>query len=131
MGRRGRQRQQAAPAPSAPARDYTDAEGNVLTLRGALTAKSRRRYVDTLEGGLHRDDAWQRATELLFEHLAASWTIAGLPISAPKELLAKFAKDPNLPTQQHIPVVVRTPNGNDYGKDLLRQHYEKYPHTAD
>ena len=25
---------------------------------------------------------------------------------------------------QHIHVVVRTPNGNDYGKDLLRQHYE-------
>jgi len=29
---------------------------------------------------------------------------------------------------QHIHVVVRTPNGNDYGKDLLRQHYEQYPH---
>jgi hypothetical protein len=24
--------------------------------------------------------------------------------------------------------VVRTPNGNDYGKDLLRQHYEQHPH---
>jgi len=22
--------------------------------------------------------------------------------------------------------LVRTPNGNDYGKDLLRQHYEKF-----
>jgi hypothetical protein len=26
----------------------------------------------------------------------------------------------------HIHSVVRTPNGNDYGKDLLRQHYEAY-----
>jgi hypothetical protein len=26
------------------------------------------------------------------------------------------------PTRQHIHAVVRTPNGNDYGKDLLRQH---------
>jgi hypothetical protein len=26
--------------------------------------------------------------------------------------------------------VVRTPNGNDYGKDLLRQHYLAHPHTA-
>jgi len=43
--------------------------------------------------------------------------------------LAKFAKDPNLPTQQHIHVVVRTPNGNDYGKDLLRQHYAR-DHSA-
>jgi hypothetical protein len=30
------------------------------------------------------------------------------------------------PTRRHIHSVVRTPNGNDYGKDLLRQHYEKY-----
>jgi Protein of unknown function (DUF3500) len=29
----------------------------------------------------------------------------------------------NQPTRQHIHTVVRTPNGNDYGKDLLRQHY--------
>jgi hypothetical protein len=29
---------------------------------------------------------------------------------------------PNLPNKEHIHVVVRTPNGNDYGKDLLRQH---------
>ena len=32
------------------------------------------------------------------------------------------------PTRQHIHVVVRTPNGNDYGKDLLRQHYHDHPH---
>ncbi len=30
--------------------------------------------------------------------------------------------------RQHIHVVVRTPNGNDYGKDLLRQHHEKHHH---
>jgi len=33
-----------------------------------------------------------------------------------------------LPNRQHIHAVVRTPNGNDYGKDLLRQHYEKHEH---
>jgi hypothetical protein len=30
------------------------------------------------------------------------------------------------PTRRHIHTVVRTPNGNDYGKDLLRQHYEAH-----
>ena len=30
------------------------------------------------------------------------------------------------PTRQHIHTVVRTPNGNDYGKDLLRQHYRSH-----
>jgi hypothetical protein len=44
--------------------------------------------------------------------------------------LRKFAVDPNKPTQQHIHCVVRTPNGNDYGKDLLRQHYLAHPHTT-
>lgn len=30
------------------------------------------------------------------------------------------------PSRDHIHSVIRTPNGNDYGKDLLRQHYEKH-----
>jgi hypothetical protein len=42
--------------------------------------------------------------------------------------LRHLAKDPQQPTREHIHVVVRTPNGNDYGKDLLRQHYEKHKH---
>lgn len=44
--------------------------------------------------------------------------------------LARFAADPQQPNRQHIHVVVRTPNGNDYGKDLLRQHYLLHPHTS-
>jgi len=43
--------------------------------------------------------------------------------------LARFAKDPKAPTRQHIHCVVRTPNGNDYGKDLLRQHYQAHQHA--
>jgi Protein of unknown function (DUF3500) len=42
--------------------------------------------------------------------------------------LRRFAADPDKPTQQHVHCVVRTPNGNDYGKDLLRQHYLRHPH---
>ena len=44
--------------------------------------------------------------------------------------LSRFADDPRKPTQQHIHCVVRTPNGNDYGKDLLRQHYLAHPHST-
>lgn len=44
--------------------------------------------------------------------------------------LSKFANDAKIPTQQHIHCVVRTPNGNDYGKDLLRQHYLAHPHES-
>lgn len=35
---------------------------------------------------------------------------------------------PNVPTRQHIHVMVRTPNGNDYGKNLLRQHLTTHKH---
>jgi hypothetical protein len=42
--------------------------------------------------------------------------------------LRHLATDPTLPTREHIHVVVRTPNGNDYGKDLLRQHHAAHAH---
>jgi hypothetical protein len=33
------------------------------------------------------------------------------------------------PEKYHTHTIMRTPNGNDYGKDLLRQHYERH-HTS-
>jgi hypothetical protein len=45
--------------------------------------------------------------------------------------LRHLAAEPDTPNREHIHVVVRTPNGNDYGKDLLRQHYAAHPHTRD
>jgi predicted nuclease of restriction endonuclease-like (RecB) superfamily len=33
---------------------------------------------------------------------------------------------PRVPGKVHVHSVVRTPNGNDYGKDLLRQHYDDH-----
>ncbi|HLE19588.1 MAG TPA: DUF3500 domain-containing protein [Vicinamibacteria bacterium] len=33
---------------------------------------------------------------------------------------------PPVASRRHVHSVVRTPNGNDYGKDLLRQHHEAY-----
>jgi hypothetical protein len=40
-----------------------------------------------------------------------------------------IALDNDEPSRHHIHTVVRTPNGNDYGKDLLRQHYEQFDHS--
>ena len=36
--------------------------------------------------------------------------------------------DNDEPSRHHIHTIVRTPNGNDYGKDLLRQHREQHAH---
>lgn len=89
MGRRNRQRARADRL-TAPVTDYPDAEGNVLALRGSLSPATRRDYAEVLAGGLHREDARQRATELLFERLAVSWTIAGVRTDRQKELLARY-----------------------------------------
>jgi hypothetical protein len=40
-----------------------------------------------------------------------------------------IALDNDEPSRHHIHTVVRTPNGNDYGRDLLRQHHEQFDHT--
>lgn len=41
---------------------------------------------------------------------------------------SRMINDPDKVTRDHIHVVIRTPNGNDYGKDLLRQHLASQPH---
>jgi hypothetical protein len=79
----------------APSSDYTDAHGNVLTLRGSLTPGARREYAQALAGAggpaaATREDLWQRASELLFERLAVRWTIAGAPLQRQRELLLRF-----------------------------------------
>ena len=40
-----------------------------------------------------------------------------------------IAFDNDKPSQNRVHSVVRTPNGNDYGKDLLRQHREQAAHA--
>ncbi len=96
MGRRARRREKL----TAPTSDYSDAQGNVLTLRGSLTPAARHEYAETLAGAgaqagearaaATREDAWQRAVELLFERLAVRWVIAGAPIERQRELLMRL-----------------------------------------
>jgi hypothetical protein len=74
----------------APDTEYRDADGNVLRLRGSISPGSRRGYDAILKGGLEREDAWQRATEFLFERLAVSWSISGLDLTNQKELLGRY-----------------------------------------
>ena len=86
MGTRNRQRAKLA----IPDTEYPDGAGGVLRLRGALSAGSRRDYADTMAGGLHREDARQRALELLFERLAVGWEIAGVQTTGARELLDRY-----------------------------------------
>jgi hypothetical protein len=91
VGRRARREQRL----KAPNSDYRDPEGNLLTLRGSLTAGARREYSDlltarTATAAATREDLWQRALELLFERLAVRWVISEVPLERQQDLLARL-----------------------------------------
>ena len=72
---------------------YRDPEGNVLVLRDALSAGTIRHIQRARAAGAATvDDDWRRRTELLFERLALSWEIAGLPLDDQKMLLGRYRR---------------------------------------
>ena len=95
MGKRQRKRAKGgggAPdqAPVATT-DYTDPEGNVLTLRDSVSAGTARKLRDMeSKAAASTEDMWQRREELLFERFAVRWEIAGLPLEGQKELLGRY-----------------------------------------
>ena len=80
MGKRSRNRKTVATT------DYTDDEGNVLTLRHT-TARVPEPHASAAASA---DDLWQRRNEMLFERYAVRWTISGLEYAKQKELLARY-----------------------------------------
>jgi hypothetical protein len=112
MGKRGRARGRVEKL-SAPQSEYVSPQGDVLVLRGALTAKTRRQYHEVLHGNvLSRDDAWQRASELLFERLAVRWVVAGVPTEGQRDLLMRLR--------------VATQDERRWIRDVLREHLAEH-----
>jgi hypothetical protein len=71
--------------------DYRDAEGNVITLRQSLSEKTVRKINKPhRKDAASAEDVWARRNEMLFEHLAVSWEISGLPLDDQKMLLARY-----------------------------------------
>jgi hypothetical protein len=71
--------------------DYTDPEGNVLTLRQSLSARTIRKIGEPpRRDAASMEDVWARRNELLFERLAVRWEIAGLPLDDQKMLLGRY-----------------------------------------
>ena len=92
---------------------YRDAEGNVLELRESLSsgtiAKIRERS-GSAAGTV--DDVWRRRQELLFERLAVSWEIAGLPITEQAMLLGRYR--------------MADPATQEWVRETLRAHVEQH-----
>jgi uncharacterized protein DUF3500 len=97
-------------------------------------------YTSHLRPG--HDQVWQ---EEIKQHLSETWfawmggfgdnDVFYYKVHSPV-LLVEFDMhkgvflDNDEPEKFHIHVVVRAPNGNDYGKDLLRQHLARFHRTS-
>ena len=101
--------------PREPARteSYTDSEGNVLTLRSELSAKTIAKIGEPpASRAASTEDAWRRREEMLFERLAVSWEIAGLPLDDQAMLLGRYRMaDPE--TQRWV-------------RETIAQHLERH-----
>lgn len=72
---------------------YSDPDGNVLILRKALSTATIIKIGEAAEpakAASSIEDAYQRHEELLFERLAVSWEISGLPLQGEKQLLGRY-----------------------------------------
>jgi hypothetical protein len=96
MGKRARARGRVEKL-TAPESEYVSAQGDVLVLRGNL---------------LSQEDAWQRAVELLFEHLAVRWVVSDVPTEGQRELLMRFR--------------VATQDERRWIRDVLREHVTEH-----
>ena len=90
MGKRGRKRGSEGTS-SGPTTDYTDADGNVLTLRNSVSKMTgvRLRHMSRPPTAT-QDDLWRRRTEILFERFTVRWEISGLPLESQKELIGRY-----------------------------------------
>ena len=93
--------------------DYTDDDGNVLTVRTSLSAGSARkiRKADA-KAATTTEDAWHRRSEMLFERLVVRWDIAGLPLDDQKMLIGRY----RMANQAE----------QDWVRHTLAQHADKY-----
>jgi hypothetical protein len=71
--------------------EYTDPDGNVLTLRRSLSDRTIKKINKPhRKDAASADDVWARRNEMLFEHLAVSWEISGLPLDDQKMLIGRY-----------------------------------------
>ena len=146
------QRARAIVAPMLPGEAFTAAFRDNFEMRyaglryGQLSSAQQRLLLDVMEtyvGRIHPRHAALRMEEvtryLADTHFA--WmggfdeeSVFYYRLHSPV-ILVEFdhqrgiALDNDEPSRHHVHTVVRTPNGNDYGRDLLRQHHERFDHT--
>ena len=121
-----------APYQGVPGSELSDVQRRLLLgLAGTYVGWTDERYtgVKISEVEAHLDETW------------FSW-YGGTDDSSPfyyrvhsPVILIEFDHHPGVafanevPTRHHVHTLMRTPNGGDYGTDLLRQHHEQFDHS--
>ena len=83
--KRAREREKAATV------DYVDARGQHAEPAPVAQPGTIRKIGEGPgSAATTQEDAWRRRSELLFERLAVSWEIAGLPLTDQKMLLGRY-----------------------------------------
>ncbi|MFT7599211.1 MAG: hypothetical protein ACI8TP_002140 [Acidimicrobiales bacterium] len=114
------------------ARDFSDAQRQLLrSLVGGYVGWTRDGHAEVkmAEVEAHLDDTW-------FSWMGATGEKGPFyyRVHSPVVLI-EFDHHPGVvfdnkePSRNHVHTIVRTPNGGDYGADLLRQHHERYDHS--
>jgi hypothetical protein len=86
-----RRKQSRRPREKAPTVSYADPEGNILELRERLSAATIAKIGEApASHAASLEDAWARREEALFERLAVSWEVSGLPLGDQKMLLGRY-----------------------------------------
>ncbi len=114
---------------------------------GALSSEQQRRLLELIEVYVGRlrsdiakikmDEVRQHLGDTYFSWMGGTTTedVFYYRVHSPVILL-EFDHEAGIvfqgaePMKSHIHTMMRTPNGNDYGKDYLRQHREQHPHHA-
>jgi len=91
MAKKKRKQPRRSPRIKSPVSSYIDADGNELVLRQVISLGSVAKVAEEMSNqAANVEDIWQRRTELLFERLAVSWEISGLPLDDQKMLLGRY-----------------------------------------
>lgn len=74
----------------------------------------------------HTKFSWMGSDE---DDAAFYYRIASPVILIEFDHLPGIVYDNKEPSRRHVHTIVRTPNGNDYGRSLLREHYRQHDHA--
>jgi fructose-1,6-bisphosphatase/inositol monophosphatase family enzyme len=120
-----------APQQGVPGTDMSDSQRRVLlSLMGTYVDWAGDGHADVKRDEVvaHLDETWF-SWYGGFDDEAAFYYRVHSPV-----ILIEFDHHPGVvfdnevPSRHHVHTVVRTPNGGDYGADLLRQHHEQFDH---